>query len=143
MKRLVSFLLVLVIVFSLSSAFADRYIFAHYSLFLDGQFYNSLLGGGFSFDTRMIDLYIYDDFSGGYMMNEQWSGGRRSVRGPTEFTYQKTGYPHFTIVFDDGSSLDGCWDENDEDLWLKLGDSYLLLHEVPSFNIQTDSKDSI
>lgn len=137
MKRLFSLILVIVVVFSVFSAFADRHLFAHYSVFIDGEFYNSFYKAGFNFDTQMYDLYLYDDFSGALFSKEEWYLGQRTDSGLLSVKYSKTP-DGFTLTFDDGSSFDGYWDENEEDLWLNIGGAYFRFCPVHSFNIQKD-----
>lgn len=140
MKKLFCLLIVLVVAFSCFSSFAlaDKHLFAHYSLFVDGEFYNSFFNAGFKFDTQMYDVYLYDDFSGALFSKEEWYYGQRINYGLKEAKYTSSS-SSFTLTFDDGSTISGYWDENDEDMWLNLGgDSYFRLHPVPSFDIQKD-----
>ena len=137
MKRLLSLILVICIVFSVSLAFADKHLSAHYSVFVDGDFYNSFYKAGFDFDTQMYDFYLYDDFSGGLFCKEEWYKGQRINYGLQEVKYQKTD-SGFSLFFSDGSSSSGYWDENDEDLWLDLGGAYFRFCPVHSFDIQKD-----
>lgn len=140
MKRLFVIILVLSFVLSCSAALADRYIFGHYSLFIDGDFYNSFFKAGFDFDTQMYDFYLYDDFSGGLFSSEKWVNGQRICSGWKEVKYTKLDPGFFQIVFDDNSFFNGYWDEeNDEDLWICLaGNTYYRFSCIHSFDIQKD-----
>ena len=137
MKRLLSLIIVFCLVFSVSSSFADKHLYAHYSVFIDGAFYNSFYKAGFDFDTQMYDLYLYDDFSGALFNKEEWYMGQRINYGLKYATYKNTSNG-FTLTFEDGSSFDGYWDENDEDLWLNLGGAYFRFCPIHSFDIQKD-----
>ena len=140
MKKLISLILALsIILCSFSFAMADRHILTHYSLFIDGEFYNSFFNAGFDFDTQMFDIYLYDDFTGALFCKEEWYRGQRISSGMIEVTY-KSSNGSFSLIFDDGSSFDGYWDENDEDLWLNLGGAYFRFCPVHSFDIQKDLK---
>ena len=140
MKRIVLIILVFAIVLSVSSAFADKHLFAHYSVFIDGEFYNTFFNAGFKFDTQMYDFYLYDDFSGGLFCKEEWYKGKRSNSGMNEVKYTSTGSGNFKLSFADGSSFNGYWDpENDEDIWICLGGkTYFRFTPVHSFDIQKD-----
>ena len=137
MKRLFSVVLVLCIVFSVSVSFSDRHLYAHYSLFIDGDFYNTYFNLGFDYDTLMYDFYLYDDFSGGLFCKEEWYKGQRINYGLQSLKYEKTA-SGFSLIFTDGSSYSGYWDENDDDLWLDLGGAYFRFCPVHSFDIQKD-----
>ena len=141
MKKLIAFALAVCVLFSVSCSFASKHVFAHYSLFVDGEFYNSFFKAGFDFDTQMMDFYLYDDFSGGYFTKEEWVNGERKNYGTSEVSFVKNG-DSFKLVFSDGSSFDGYWDENDEDLWLMLGagQGYFRFVPVHSFDISEDMK---
>lgn len=139
MKKLISVLLALAVLFSVSFSLADRCILDHYSLFVDGSFYNAFFNAGFDYDTLMYDFYLYDDFTGGLLSKEQWSGGKRTSSGMIEVKYKSSG-DSFSLVFDDGSSYEGYWDENGDDLWLDLGGAYFRFCPVHSFDIQKDFK---
>ena len=141
MKKFVAFVLVVCALFSVSCSVAERHIYAHYSLFVDGEFYNSLFNANFDFDTQMMDFYLYNDFSGGYFTKEEWIKGQRKTYGTSEVSYVKSG-DSFRLVFPDGSFFDGYWDENDEDLWLLLGagQGYFRFVPVHSFDISKDMK---
>ena len=136
MKRF--FCLLFVLVFLPVVSLADQYLFAHYSLFIDGEFYNSIFNAGFNFDTQVFNLYLYNDFIGGIFHKVEWVNGERKDYGDSSFTYVK-GSPYFTIVYSDGSSMRGFWDDNDDDIWINLGgNSVFRFCPVHSFDIQKD-----
>lgn len=137
MKRFLSVFLFLCILFSVSASLADKHLYAHYSLFIDGDFYNKIFNAGFDFDTQMYELFLYDDFSAALFNKEEWYRGQRINYGLKYVTYKNTS-DGFTLTFEDGSIIDGYWDENDDDLWLNLGGVYLRLCPVHSFDIQKD-----
>lgn len=141
MKKLLSVVLVFCVLFSVSCSFADKHIYGHYSLFVDGEFYNSLFDAGFEFDTQMMDFYLYSDFSGGYFTKEEWIKGGRRNYGTIEVSYVKNNGA-FKLMFEDGSFYDGYWDENDEDLWISLGEGigYFRFVPVHNFDISKDMK---
>ena len=61
MKKLLIVFLVLSFVFTASFAFAsDRYIFNHYTLFVDGELYREMFNADFGYDTLMYDFLLYD-----------------------------------------------------------------------------------
>ena len=141
MKKLL--IVFLVLSFALSSSFAfasDRYIFNHYTLFVDGELYRGMFNADFGYDTLMYDFLLYDDFSGGLLMKEQWNYGQRTNSGYQNVKYEKMGDGNFKLVFEDGSFFPGYWDkENDEDIWLCFGgDTYFRLSPVHNFDIQKD-----
>ena len=140
MKRILAFVLVFVVVFSVSSAFAYRHIYAHYSLFIDGEFYDSFFKAGFKYDTLMYDFYLYDDFSGGLISKEEWDKGVRTSSGLMSVVYTNLGSDAFKLTFSDGTFFLGYWDsDNDEDIWLNLGGNlYYRFTPVHSFDIQND-----
>lgn len=143
MKRLILIILVLSVVFSTSAAFADRHLFAHFALFIDGEFYNTFFKAGFNYDTLMYDFYLYDDFSGGLFSKEEWYKGQRTYSGLQEVKYTSTGSDSFKLTFSDGSSFVGYWDEeNEEDIWICFSDAaYFRFVPVHSFDIQKDMVD--
>ena len=142
MKRLLALVLVILFVFSAAPSLADgdHYLYAHFALFIDGNFYNSFFNAGFDYDTLMYDFYLYDDFSGGLFMKEEWFMGDRINYGLKEVRYEKDGDGAFKLVFEDNSFIRGYWDpEIDDDIWLNFGgDMYFRLTAVPSFDIQKD-----
>ena len=137
MKRFLSVFLFLCILFSVSASLADKHLYAHYSLFIDGEFYNTFYKAGFEFDTQLYDLYLYSDFSGVLFSKEEWYKGQRINYGLEYATYKNTS-DGFTLIFDDYSVIDGYFDKDTEDIWLNLGGAYLRLCPVHSFNIQKD-----
>lgn len=140
MKKVVSVVLVFAIVFSFTSAFADRHLFAHYSLFIDGEFYNSFFNAGFDFDSEVIDFYLYDDFKGGLFSRNKWTNGERISTGLVSADYIRN-EDGFTLSFPDGTTFLGYWDQNDEDIWLNMGAGYFRLCPVHSFDISNDWKE--
>lgn len=143
MKRIILIILVLSVVFSVSAVFADQHLFAHFSLFIDSEFYNTFFKAGFKNDTEMYDFYLYDDFSGGLFCKEEWYMGQRINYGLHEVKYTNTGSDSFKLTFDDGSFFSGFWDkENDEDIWISFnGKTYFRFVPVHSFDIQKDMVD--
>ena len=138
MKRILAVFLVVFVLLS-STALAAKHIYNHYTLFIDGEFYNSFFKAGFNFDTQMFDFYLYDNFHGGLFCKEEWSNGVRSSTGFFECVYTNNHDDTFSLSMDNGQVFNGYWDENGEDLWLCLGGkSYFRFCPVHSFDIQKD-----
>lgn len=137
MKKLLAVLLIIVLIVP-SFSLADRHLFAHYSLYIDGEFYNSFFKAGFKFDTQLFDFYLYDDFSGGLFSKEEWYMGQRINYGLTDVKYSSSA-SGIVLTLSDGSVFNAYWDDNDEDLWIDLGGgTYFRFVPVHSFDIQKD-----
>jgi hypothetical protein len=138
MKRFLCCLFVLVLLScSVSLAVADKHLYNHYALLIDGNFYNEFFGAHFDYDTILLDIYLCDNFRDGYMYKEMWSGGEKTSPGFSAFYYSSTG-KDFTLTFKDGSSISGYWDDNDDDIWISSGDVYFRLCPVHYFDMNKD-----
>lgn len=140
MKRFVILILIIALVLPAASCFADReMLLAQYVLYIDGDFYNSFFNAGFDYDTLVYEVYFLSDFSGCYIHKQEWKDGWRKDYGIVKTSYIKDG-DGFKLVYEDGSSTPGKWDENDEDLWLDLNGGWFRFVPVHSFDIQKDWK---
>ena len=70
MKRFFTFILIIALILPAAVCSADReMLLAQYTLFIDGDFYNSFFSVDFGYDTLVVDIYFFSDFSGCYIHN--------------------------------------------------------------------------
>ena len=140
MKRFFTFILIIALILPAAVCSADReMLLAQYTLFIDGDFYNSFFNVDFGYDTLVVDIYFFSDFSGCYIHKQEWKDGWRKDYGIVKTTYKKDG-DGFKLIYEDGSSTPGKWDENGDDMWLNLSGAWFRLVPVHSFDIQKDFK---
>lgn len=141
MKRLIAFILIMTLAVP-AAALAELSVLSCYSLFIDADMYNSFFNAGFDYESMWLSVVIMSDGQTAYYQKEEWSNGERITTGLTKCDYSvKSG--KFTLSFKNGEVFSGYYDDESDDMWLRLGGSggaYFRLSPVHYFNIATDFK---
>lgn len=146
MKRFFCVLLLLVL-FSVSCAFAEAYIevrtvdpvvTSHYSVSVNGA--DSAMGKGdpvFDFNSLCIDLYLTDSEDEAFLL----------IACCKDKFMRSTGFIKVSVLNDEnniyfssssGLYLIGRWDENGTDLWIDYSGKSFRLRPVPAFSVYSD-----